>query len=93
MLYLSASAQPARSPSCGRPVAAKFPARDYPTLKKPIACMGLDYFAARQRVHERYPFYRSTLAERTALFARSSNPTAAARSAAIDWGPAASAAA
>ena len=68
-------------------------ARDYPTLKKPIACMGLDYFAARQRVHERYPFYRSTLAERTALFARSSNPTAAARSAAIDWGPAASAAA
>ena len=68
-------------------------ARDYPTLKKPISCMGLNYFAARQRVHDRYPFYRSTLAERTALFARSSNPTAAARSVAIDWGSAASAAA
>jgi hypothetical protein len=68
-------------------------ARDYPTLKKPIACMGLDYFAMRERVHQRYPFYQSTLAERTALFARSSNPTAAARSGAIDWNSNTSAAA
>lgn len=68
-------------------------ARDYPTLKKPIACMGLDYFAMRERVQRRYPFYRSTLAERSALFARSSNPTAAARSGAIDWDSSTSAAA
>jgi len=68
-------------------------ARDYPTLKKPIACMGLDYFAMRERVEQRYPFYRSTLAERMALFGRSSNATAAARKGAIDWGSGASVAA
>jgi hypothetical protein len=60
-------------------------ARDYPTLKKPIACMGLDYFAMRDRVQQRYPFYKSTVAERNALFERSSNPTAAPTLGAIGW--------
>ena len=62
-------------------------ARDYPTLKKPIACMGLDYFAQRDRVQARYPFYISTARERAALFDHSSNETPAnwSRSTAIDW--------
>jgi hypothetical protein len=60
-------------------------ARDYPTLKKPIACMGLDYFAMRDRVQQRYPFYKSTAAERDLLFGRSSNPDTAAESGPIGW--------
>lgn len=60
-------------------------ARDYPTLKKPIACMGLDYFAQRDSVQARYPFYRSTAQEREALFERSSNEYAARSHAPIDW--------
>ena len=60
-------------------------ARDYPTLKKPIACMGLDYFAQRDSVHARYPFYRSTTQEREALFGRSSNEFATSSRAPIDW--------
>jgi hypothetical protein len=40
------------------------PPRDYPTLKKKIACMGLDYPTMRDRVHARYPFYESTTSER-----------------------------
>ena len=59
-------------------------ARDYPTLKKPIACMGLDYFAVRDRVQQRYPFYKSSAAERARLFGRSSNPDAP-RSQATSW--------
>lgn len=51
-------------------------ARDYPTLKKQIACMALDYPAARERVHRRYPFYQSTPEELSALFSVSSNPNA-----------------
>lgn len=53
-------------------------ARDYPTLKKKIACMALDYPAARERVHARYPFYRSSAQELHDLFASSSNPLAKA---------------
>jgi hypothetical protein len=60
-------------------------ARDYPTLKKPIACMGLDYFAMRDRVEQRYPFYQSTPDERAALFSRSSNPFAAAVRRSVSW--------
>lgn len=60
-------------------------ARDYPTLKKPIACMGLDYAAQRDSVHARYPFYRSTAQEREALFGRSSNEYATPLRAPIDW--------
>jgi hypothetical protein len=59
-------------------------ARDYPTLKKPIACMGLDYFAMRDQVERRYPFYRSSASERATLFERSSNPDAP-RSRAASW--------
>lgn len=63
--------------------------RDYPTLKKAIACMGLDYPAQRDRVHARYPFYESTAQEREALFGRSSNDTAGLPFAPIHWGEAA----
>lgn len=42
--------------------------RHYPTLTKPIACMMLDYAEARERVHARYPFFRSTVFERRMLF-------------------------
>jgi hypothetical protein len=59
------------------------PARDYPTLRKPIACMGLDFFAERERVHGRYPFYVSSAEERNALFDLSSNPSG--RTGAIGW--------
>lgn len=43
-------------------------ARDYPTLTKPLSLMRLDYFAMKERVHRRYPFFRSTQFERRALF-------------------------
>ncbi len=43
-------------------------ARDYPSLKKPISMMALDYFAMKARVHHRYPFFRSTAFERRMLF-------------------------
>ena len=59
-------------------------ARDYPTLKKPIACMGLDYFTMRDRVEQRYPFYKSSAAERARLFGRSSNPDAP-KSSVVSW--------
>jgi len=58
--------------------------RDYPTLKKPIGCMGLDYFAMRDQVQRRYPFYKSSAAERARLFERSSNPNAP-RLQAVSW--------
>jgi hypothetical protein len=50
-------------------------AREYPGLKKPIACMGLDCFAILDRNLQQYPFYRSTAIERAVLFGRSSNPS------------------
>jgi N-acyl-L-homoserine lactone synthetase len=43
-------------------------ARTYPTLKKPISLMGLEYPEAREKVHQRYPFFRSTYFERRMLF-------------------------
>lgn len=43
-------------------------ARPYPTLLKPLSLMRLDYFAMRERVLSRYPFFRSTHFERRALF-------------------------
>ena len=42
--------------------------RPYPLLTKPIVCLGMDYQALRSGVEERYPFFRSSLAERTLLF-------------------------
>jgi len=47
--------------------------RPYPHFKRSMALMAYDCNARREKVHERYPFYRSTPAERERLFARSSN--------------------
>jgi len=44
------------------------PARPYPTLAKPISLMTLDYLASKDRVQQRYPFFRSTFFERRMLF-------------------------
>jgi hypothetical protein len=43
-------------------------ARPYPTLVKPLSLMKLDYVAMKDRVHRRYPFFRSTEFERRMLF-------------------------
>jgi hypothetical protein len=45
-------------------------ARDYPKFNFKVACMGLDFGAVKERVETRYPFFRSTHAEREALFGR-----------------------
>ena len=50
----------------GHRVAA--PARPYPALAKPISLMTLDYVAMKERVRQRYPFFRSTFFERRMLF-------------------------
>ena len=42
--------------------------RDYPSVRFQIVCLALDFLAAREAVEERYPFLRSTEAERKALF-------------------------
>ena len=42
--------------------------REYPGLTAKFGCMGADYFAVEKRITDRYPFFRSTLAEREALF-------------------------
>lgn len=44
--------------------------RPYPNLQKPITLMTLDYREARERVHRRYPFFRSNYFERRMLFER-----------------------
>lgn len=44
--------------------------RPYPTLLKPLCLMAADYEAVRERIFARYPYFRSTFAERQALFAR-----------------------
>lgn len=45
--------------------------RDYPSLTKPICLMAVDYPAMRERVFERYPYFRSSYFERRKLFERS----------------------
>lgn len=42
--------------------------RTYPSLRKPIVCMGMNYPEAKEWVEARYPHFASTDAERTALF-------------------------
>jgi hypothetical protein len=42
--------------------------RHYPSLIKPICLMALEYPQARERVVQRYPFFRSTVKEREGLF-------------------------
>jgi N-acyl-L-homoserine lactone synthetase len=49
-------------------------ARTYPTLKKAISLMGLEYAEAKERVHQRYPFFRSTYFERRMLFGNEIRP-------------------
>jgi hypothetical protein len=44
--------------------------RDYPGFNHRVACMGLDFSARKERVEKRYPVFRSTWAERQALFNR-----------------------
>jgi hypothetical protein len=41
--------------------------RDYPNFKAKVACLGSDVRAGKERVEARYPFLRSTAAEREAL--------------------------
>lgn len=48
--------------------------RPYPTLLKPLGLMTLDYFAERERVNRRYPFFRSTFFERRMMFERFQEP-------------------
>jgi len=45
--------------------------RPYPTLTKPLCLMAADYPAVRERIFQRYPYFRSTLFERRKLFERS----------------------
>ncbi|MGD1037749.1 MAG: hypothetical protein ABR878_11255 [Roseiarcus sp.] len=42
--------------------------RDYPEFTAKVACMGADFHASQERIEARYPFFRSTAAEREALF-------------------------
>lgn len=42
--------------------------RDYPNFTAKVACMGADARAVQDRIEARYPFLRSTAAEREALF-------------------------
>jgi hypothetical protein len=44
--------------------------RPYPNLKKPISLMVVEYPSERDRVLQRYPFFRSTALERQNLFER-----------------------
>jgi hypothetical protein len=46
--------------------------RSYPRVNRKVCCMGFDYFAQKNRVEARYPFFRSTWAEREQMFGRSS---------------------
>ncbi|HVP98732.1 MAG TPA: hypothetical protein VMS87_05625, partial [Roseiarcus sp.] len=47
--------------------------RPYPHFKRPMALVSYDCRTQRERIYQRYPFYRSTQAERARLFQRSSN--------------------
>jgi hypothetical protein len=42
--------------------------RSYPNVTAKIACMGADFHAVRSQIEARHPFFRSTAAERGALF-------------------------
>jgi N-acyl-L-homoserine lactone synthetase len=53
--------------------------RPYPQLAKPICLMTIHFPSAASRLYSRYPFFRSTLAERQTLFERTGqqNPRSA----------------
>lgn len=42
--------------------------RDYPLLNRQVVCLGVDFPEHKSRVEERYPFFRSTVAERETIF-------------------------
>jgi hypothetical protein len=42
--------------------------RAYPLVNRPVACMGSNFFAQKDRVEARYPFFKSTQVEREKLF-------------------------
>lgn len=44
--------------------------RPYPTLTKPLCLMAADYLSVREKIFERYPYFRSTFFERRKLFER-----------------------
>lgn len=44
--------------------------RPYPTLTKPLCLMAADYRDVREKIFERYPYFRSTFFERRKLFER-----------------------
>jgi hypothetical protein len=50
--------------------------RDYPLVRFQIVCLALDFPSMRDAVEERYPFLRSTEAEREALFGVGRTPYA-----------------
>jgi len=50
--------------------------RDYPGVTTKIACLGSDFRAGKERVEARYPFFRSTAAQREALFGPREGATA-----------------
>lgn len=53
--------------------------RPYPSLIKPLSLMAADYPAVRERIFQRYPYFRSTKAEGQRLFTGSDALLAAAR--------------
>jgi len=59
--------------------------RDYPFLSRKVACMGLDFRAVKERVEARYPFFRSTAAEREKLFRRTSSGSKTQSQGGVIW--------
>jgi hypothetical protein len=57
--------------------------RDYPLVHFKIVCLALDFPAVRDSVEARYPFLRSTNAEREALFGQRCDPRATATATAV----------
>lgn len=49
--------------------------RPYPTLTKPLCLMAAHYPTVRERIFERYPYFRSSYFERRMLFERRSDPS------------------
>ena len=49
-------------------------ARPYPGLTKPLSLMTVHYPTLANQVHQRFPFFRSTLAEQQMLFGRHQQP-------------------
>jgi hypothetical protein len=48
--------------------------RLFPGLVKPVGLMAADYLSVRERIYERYPYFRSSFFERRKLFERGQRP-------------------